>query len=153
MEKIASSMVRSRMEKVGSGMEKSRIRDGKKSDPGWKKGESRMEKGRSGMEKRRVREGKRADPGWKKVRSGIGKNIQDREKHPESATLVLYFMYFRTFVPLSQPFLIRKLTLFLNFVWCPIFHIGCLIISIFDDIGWCPILAQPWVRSDTNCVF
>jgi hypothetical protein len=20
----------------------------------------------------------------------------------------------------------------------------------FDDIGWCPILAQPWVRSDTS---
>ncbi len=20
----------------------------------------------------------------------------------------------------------------------------------FDDLGWCPILAQPWVKSDTN---
>jgi hypothetical protein len=83
--------------KIASGMEKSQIRDGKKSDPGWKKGETRMEKFRSGMEKRRIREGKKADPGWKKVRSGIRKNILDREKHPESATLVLYFMYCRTF--------------------------------------------------------
>ena len=39
---------------------------------------------------------------------------------------------------------------FLNFIWCPIFHIGSLIIGLFDDLGWCPILAQPWVRSDTN---
>ena len=39
---------------------------------------------------------------------------------------------------------------FLNFVCSPIFYIGCLIISLFDDIGWCPILAQPWVRSDTD---
>jgi hypothetical protein len=23
----------------------------------------------------------------------------------------------------------------------------------FDDIGWCPILAQPWVRSDTDGFF
>ncbi len=35
-------------------------------------------------------------------------------------------------------------------MWCPIFHIGSLIIGLFDDLGWCPILAQPWVRSDTN---
>ncbi len=38
----------------------------------------------------------------------------------------------------------------LNFVWCLIFHIGSLIIGLFDDLGLCPILAQPWVRSDTN---
>jgi hypothetical protein len=37
-----------------------------------------------------------------------------------------------------------------NFVCCPIFHIGSLIIGLFDDLGWCPILAQPWVTSDTN---
>jgi hypothetical protein len=78
--------------KVRSGMEKRQIRDGKKSDPGGKKGKSGKEKGRSGMEKRRIREGKRADPGRKKVRSEIGKNIRDREKHPESASPVLYFM-------------------------------------------------------------
>jgi hypothetical protein len=34
--------------------------------------------------------------------------------------------------------------------WCPIFHIGGLIIGLFDDLGWCLILAQPWVRSDIN---
>jgi hypothetical protein len=28
-----------------------------------------------------------------------------------------------------------------------------LIIGLFDDLGWCPILAQPWVRSDTNGFF
>ncbi len=39
---------------------------------------------------------------------------------------------------------------FLNLVWRPIFHIGSLIIGLFDDLGWCLILAQPWVRSDTN---
>ena len=39
---------------------------------------------------------------------------------------------------------------FLNFDWCPIIHIGSLIFGLFDDLGQCPILAQPWVRSDTN---
>jgi hypothetical protein len=42
---------------------------------------------------------------------------------------------------------------FFNFIWCLIFHIGSLIIGLFDDLGWCPILAQPWVRSDTNAFF
>ncbi len=42
---------------------------------------------------------------------------------------------------------------FLNIVWCLIFDIGSLIISLSDDLGWCPILAQPWVRSDTNGFF
>jgi hypothetical protein len=27
---------------------------------------------------------------------------------------------------------------------------GCIIYSFFNKIGWCPILAQPWVRSDNN---
>jgi hypothetical protein len=40
------------------------IRDGKKSDPGWKKVES-------GMEKSWIRDGKKSDLGWKKVGSGI----------------------------------------------------------------------------------
>ena len=31
-----------------------------------------------------------------------------------------------------------------------VFHIGCLILSLFDDLRKCPILAQPWERSDTN---
>jgi hypothetical protein len=59
-----------------------------------------------------------------------------------------------TYVPITMLFTIRKLKKnFLNFVWCPIFHIGSLIFSLFDDLGWCPILAQPWVRSDTNGFF
>jgi hypothetical protein len=40
----------------GSGMEKIRIRDGKKSDPGWKKVGS-------GMEKIGIRDGKKSGPG------------------------------------------------------------------------------------------
>ncbi len=46
--------------KIGSGMEKIGygIRDGKNSDPGWKKFGS-------GMEKIRIREGKNSDPGSK----------------------------------------------------------------------------------------
>jgi hypothetical protein len=30
----------------------------------------------------------------------------------------------------------QKITsFFLNFVWCPIFHIGSLIFGLFDDLG------------------
>jgi hypothetical protein len=50
----------------GSGMEKIWIRDGKKSDPGWKKFGY-------GMEKIWVRDGKNLDPGWKKFGSGLEK--------------------------------------------------------------------------------
>ena len=39
---------------------------------------------------------------------------------------------------------------FYNFIWCPIFHKGSLIIGLFDNLGWCPIVVQPWARSDTN---
>jgi hypothetical protein len=92
---------------------KSQIWDGKKSDPGWKKVGSGMEKRRIRDGKKQIRDGKKADPGRKKGGSGMEKSpIRDREKHPESATLVLYFMYCRTFVPLSQLFLIRKLIFF-----------------------------------------
>ncbi len=56
-----------------------------------------------------------------------------------------------TYLPITPLFTIRKLKyFFLNFVWCPLFHIWSLIIGLFDDLGWCPNLAQPWVRSDTN---
>ncbi len=56
-----------------------------------------------------------------------------------------------TYLPITLLFTIRKLKKkILNFVWSPIFHIGSLIIGLFDDLGWCPILAQIWVRSDTN---
>jgi hypothetical protein len=56
-----------------------------------------------------------------------------------------------TYVQVTRLFIIRKFKQqFFNFVWCPIFQIGSLIIGLFDDLGWCPILAQPWVRSDTN---
>jgi hypothetical protein len=56
-----------------------------------------------------------------------------------------------TYVPITLLFTIRKLKKkILNIVWGPISHIGSLIIGLFDDLGWCPILAQPWVRSDTN---
>jgi hypothetical protein len=47
-----------------------RIREGKNSDPGWKKVGSG------------TRDGKKSDPGWKKVGSGI------RDIHPGSATLI-----------------------------------------------------------------
>ncbi len=46
-----------------------------------------------------------------------------------------------------RPYLKHLLTIF--FI-TPIFHIKSLIIGLFNDLGWCPILAQPWVRSDTN---
>jgi hypothetical protein len=56
-----------------------------------------------------------------------------------------------THVPITLLFTIRKLKKkFYYFVWCLIFHIGSLFIGLFDDLGLCPILAQPWVRSDTN---
>ncbi len=56
-----------------------------------------------------------------------------------------------TYVPITLLFNIRNLKKkILNFVWCPIFNIGSLIFGLFDNLGWWPILAQPWVRSDTN---
>ncbi len=49
--------------KVRSGMEKSRIRDGKKANPGWKKADPGWKKGGSGKEKGRIRDGKKSNPG------------------------------------------------------------------------------------------
>jgi hypothetical protein len=69
--------------KITSGMEISQIRDGKTSDPGWKKVGSRREKRRIRDGKRQIRDGKKADPGGKKGGSGLEKSpIRDREKHP-----------------------------------------------------------------------
>jgi hypothetical protein len=65
--------------------------------------------------------------------------------------LTINFSVCNTCVPITLLFTIRKLKKkILNFIWCPTFHIGSLIIGLFDDLGWCPILAQPWVRLDTN---
>ncbi len=52
-------------------MEKIRIRDGKNSDPGWKKFGSGMEKIRIRDGKIRIRDGKHSNPGWKKFGSGM----------------------------------------------------------------------------------
>jgi hypothetical protein len=51
------------------------LRDGKNSDPGWKKFGS-------GMEKLWIWDGKNSDLGWKKIRI--------RDKHPGSASLHFY---------------------------------------------------------------
>jgi hypothetical protein len=75
---------------LGSGMGKIWIRDGKNSDPGWKKIGS-------GMEENRIRDGKKCGSGMKKIGSRMEK-IWIREgkksdpgsgiKHPGSATLL-----------------------------------------------------------------
>jgi hypothetical protein len=54
------------MEKIRIRDGKNRFGDGKNSDPGWKKVGS-------GMEKIRIRDGKNLDPGWKKFDSGMEK--------------------------------------------------------------------------------
>ncbi len=119
-------------------MEKRQIRAGKKSDPGGKKGEFGKEKGR-------IRDGKKSDSGSGKT-SRIGNNILNPQHQFYTLCTVEHSYLYLSFSH-------QKINFFLNFVWCPIFHIGCLVISLFDDRGWCPILAQPWVRSDTDGCF